>query len=225
MASTDDRPRFRDSQELRQGLDLLASPTLFASTNQSDYRWGRLHRIVFAHPLGGPFSNPAAGGAFPAPLAGCAAFPPTADSRPSMLRRIKARAQTADDFMFTDGPTHRTVVEARAGAMRAESIWPGGTSGVLGSPKLLPVPRALADERKPAAQARRRRSRPRRGRGREIPPGAAITALRKFDPRRAGLAQLAQSTVAPVARDQRRPARDLAFHVGGEFRGARSDWR
>src|SRR2546426_3314471 len=29
--------------------------------------------------------------------------------------------------------SHRTVVEARAGAMRAESIWPGGTSGVLGS--------------------------------------------------------------------------------------------
>jgi penicillin amidase len=45
-----------------------------------------------------------------------------------------ARGQTADDFMFRDGPAHRTVVEARAGAMRAKSIWPGGTSGVLGSP-------------------------------------------------------------------------------------------
>jgi penicillin amidase len=35
---------------------------------------------------------------------------------------------------FRVGPTHRTVVEARSDAMRAESIWPGGTSGVLGSP-------------------------------------------------------------------------------------------
>jgi penicillin amidase len=44
------------------------------------------------------------------------------------------RADTPDEFMFRDGPTHRTVVETRANAMHAESIWPGGTSGVLGSP-------------------------------------------------------------------------------------------
>jgi penicillin amidase len=133
MASTDDRRDFVILRSLRQGLDLLASPTLFASTNQSDYRWGRLHRIVFAHPLGGPFSIPPAGGAFPAPLAGVRGIPTDGGFQTVDASSHKARAQTADDFMFTDGPTHRTVVEARAGAMRAESIWPGGTSGVLGS--------------------------------------------------------------------------------------------
>src|SRR6266566_4819117 len=37
MASTDDRRDFVILRSLRQGLDLLASPALFASTNQSDY--------------------------------------------------------------------------------------------------------------------------------------------------------------------------------------------
>jgi len=133
MPSADDRRDFVILRSLRQGLDLLASPALFASTTQSDYRWGRLHRIVFAHPLGGPFSIPPAGGAFPAPLAGVRGIPTDGGFQTVDASSHKTRAQTADDFMFTDGPTHRTVVEARAGAMRAESIWPGGTSGVLGS--------------------------------------------------------------------------------------------
>src|SRR5438093_6791342 len=132
-ASTDDRRDFVILRSLRQGLDLLASPALFASTNQSDYRWGRLHRIVFAHPLGGPFSIPPAGGAFPAPLAGLRGIPTDGGFQTVDASSHKTRAQAADDFMFTDGPTHRTVVEARAGAMRAESICPGGTSGMLGS--------------------------------------------------------------------------------------------
>src|SRR5215471_1888184 len=44
---------------LRDGLTMLASPSFGAafheSTNQNDYRWGLLHRLVLAHPLGGPF--------------------------------------------------------------------------------------------------------------------------------------------------------------------------
>jgi hypothetical protein len=53
-------------QALRDTLDLLAS-NVFASafgnsTNQDDYRWGRLHRLVFAHVLGGTRSIPPAAG-------------------------------------------------------------------------------------------------------------------------------------------------------------------
>ena len=53
-------------RSLREALDALAGDAFAAafdrSTNQDDYRWGRLHRIVFDHQLGAPFSVPAAGG-------------------------------------------------------------------------------------------------------------------------------------------------------------------
>jgi penicillin amidase len=111
-------------RSLRAALDLAAGPQLFASTDQNDYRWGRLHRIVFRHPLGGPFNIPAGGGS----VATDGGFQTVDASSHS------ARASTAAGFMFRDGPNHRTVVETRADAMRAESVWPGGTSGVLGSP-------------------------------------------------------------------------------------------
>ncbi|HSU63417.1 MAG TPA: penicillin acylase family protein, partial [Burkholderiales bacterium] len=45
-----------------------------------------------------------------------------------------ARAKVPDDFMFTVIPSHRLVAEAGREGMRAADIWPGGTSGVLGSP-------------------------------------------------------------------------------------------
>jgi penicillin G amidase len=121
-------------RSLRAALDLLASAEFFGSANQSDYRWGRLHRVVFEHPLGGPFSIPPAGGAFPPPLAGVRGIPSDGGFQTVDASTHSVRADTPDEFMFSDGPAHRTVVEARADAMRAESIWPGGTSGVLGSP-------------------------------------------------------------------------------------------
>jgi penicillin amidase len=134
IASAADRRDFVILRSLRTGLDLLATPAFFDSANQNDYRWGRLHRVVFAHALDSVFSIPPAGGAFPAPLAGVRGIPTDGGFQTVDASTHNARGQTADDFMFHDGPAHRTVVEARAGAMRAESIWPGGTSGVLGSP-------------------------------------------------------------------------------------------
>ena len=134
ITSAADRRDFVILRSLRAGLDLLATPAFFGSANQDDYRWGRLHRVVFAHPLGSVFSIPPAGGAFPAPLAGVSGIPTDGGFQTVDASTHNARGQTPGDFMFKDGPAHRTVVEARAGAMRAESIWPGGTSGVLGNP-------------------------------------------------------------------------------------------
>jgi len=134
IASAADRRDLVILRSLRAGLELLATPAFFGSADQNDYRWGRLHRVVFAHPLDSVFSIPPAGGAFPAPLAGVRGIPTDGGFQTVDASTHNARGQTADDFMFRDGPAHRTVVEARAGAMRAESIWPGGTSGVLGSP-------------------------------------------------------------------------------------------
>ena len=52
-------------ESLQQGLDLLASnefaPAFNNSTDLADYRWGKLHRIVLAHPLGGSLNIPPPG--------------------------------------------------------------------------------------------------------------------------------------------------------------------
>ncbi|HSR52597.1 MAG TPA: penicillin acylase family protein [Acidobacteriota bacterium] len=53
-------------QSLNEALSVLSGPTLAPafnfSSNQSDYRWGRLHRVMLNHPLGGAFSIPPSGG-------------------------------------------------------------------------------------------------------------------------------------------------------------------
>jgi penicillin G amidase len=42
------------------------------------------------------------------------------------------RAATANGFMFSRGPVNRFVAEAGRPGVRAESAWPGGTSGIPG---------------------------------------------------------------------------------------------
>jgi penicillin G amidase len=124
---------------VRAGLDLLRSPAFapafHGSADQNDYRWGLLHRVVFAHPLPGPFSIPPAGGAFPQPLSGLRGIPTDGGFQTVDASTHNARGKAPDHFMFDWGPNHRTVVELRGGAIRAQSIWPGGASGVLGSPR------------------------------------------------------------------------------------------
>ena len=108
-------------------------PAFATSTDQNDYNWGKLHRIVFRHPLGGPFSIPPAGGAFPAPLAGLPGIPTDGGFGAPDASEHNARAQSVNDFMFGSGPVNRFVAEAGVPGVRAESVWPGGTSGVLGN--------------------------------------------------------------------------------------------
>ena len=107
-----------------------------------DYRWGMLHRITFAHPLGSPFSIPPAGGAFPPPLGAIPGIPTDGGFGAVDASNHDARAQTWTEFTFTNGPVNRFAAKAGALGVRAESVWPGGTSGVLGSPfyvNLLPL--------------------------------------------------------------------------------------
>jgi penicillin amidase len=121
---------------LQAALDLLASdafaPAFDNSTNQNDYRWGLLHRVVFDHPLGGPFSIPPRG------------LVPVAPDLPGVARAggfgavdassHNVRADSVNEFMFDSGPARRFVGELRADGPVAEEVIPGGTSGVLGSP-------------------------------------------------------------------------------------------
>lgn len=119
-------------------LELLASdefaPAFGNSTDQNDYRWGRLHRIVFAHPLGAdPFNVPNGGGLsdLDQDLPGVA--------RAGGFEVVDAsghssRAASVNGFMFSSGAARRTVAEMSPGSPNASEVIPGGRSGVMVSP-------------------------------------------------------------------------------------------
>jgi penicillin amidase len=128
-------------KSLQDALDLLAGPAFAKafnqSTNQDDYRWGRLHRIVFdGLAVGGPFSlpNPALG--YPPSFAGLSGFAVDGGYEAVDASSHGARADSADEFMFGSGPNRRYVGVPGVvpGSIDAETILPGGMSGVLTSP-------------------------------------------------------------------------------------------
>lgn len=140
MANTaETAPARRDILILKSVADALAllagddfKPAFANSTNQNDYRWGKLHRIVFAHPLGGQFNTPPAGGGFPAPLAGLTGIPVDGGFEVVDASSHNARGATLNGFMFGSGPVRRSVSEATPAGIRAVTSLPGGPSGVLG---------------------------------------------------------------------------------------------
>jgi penicillin G amidase len=124
---------------VKAALTKLAGPDFQAayggSTDQDDYHWGRLHRVVLDHPLGGPFSIPPAFGAFPPPLANLPGIPTDGGFDTVDASTHDPRADAVNEFGFGSGPANRYVSEPRApGDIRAESSLPGGTSGVPGTP-------------------------------------------------------------------------------------------
>jgi len=123
---------------LQQALDLLASDEFVAafanSSDIMDYRWGKLHRIVFAHPLGAdPFNIPNGGG-----------FMDLAPDLPGLARQggfeavdassHSARADSLNGFMFGRGPNRRFVGEMTPLGVDGFETIPGGQSGVFYSP-------------------------------------------------------------------------------------------
>jgi penicillin G amidase len=126
---------------LEQALDLLAGPEFAAafggSTDVGDYRWGLLHRIVFDHPLGPPFSIPPAGGGFVPNLPpGLPGVPVDGGFGVVDASSHSARADSVNDFMFGSGPVRRYVGSPgpQPGSILGWTAMPGGTSGVLGHP-------------------------------------------------------------------------------------------
>ncbi|MFP3940919.1 MAG: penicillin acylase family protein [Thermoanaerobaculia bacterium] len=125
-------------ESLRSALDLLASdtfaPAFGGSTDQEDYRWGRLHRIVFDHPLGGPFSIPEGGG-----LASVSPELPGI-ARAGGFGAVDAsshgaRADGPNEFTFGSGPARRFVGELTPqGPLPPLEVIPGGQSGIPGHP-------------------------------------------------------------------------------------------
>jgi penicillin amidase len=123
---------------LRDALTMLASPAFSAafqqSTNQNNYRWGLLHRLVLAHPLGGPFDVPPAFGQFPAPLPGLDGIPVDGGFETVDAATHPVRAADVNGFMFGSGPARRFVASTAPGHTAAVSALPGGTSADPASP-------------------------------------------------------------------------------------------
>jgi len=118
-------------------LDILASdemaPAFDNSTNLDDYRWGKLHRIVFDHPLSPALSIPPAG----SPLNLAPDLP--GFSRSGGMGSVdaashSARADGLNDFMFGSGPARRKIATMTPDGPNMLEVIPGGESGIPGSP-------------------------------------------------------------------------------------------
>ena len=124
-------------------LDRLASDDFKDAFNnsidQDDYRWGRLHRIVFAHPFGevaGNFNVPPGFGFFPPPLEGLAGIPTDGGFETVDAGNPKENIQTlnSNSFMFNAGPVDRFVSKMEPRKVKAKTALPGGESAIPGSP-------------------------------------------------------------------------------------------
>jgi penicillin amidase len=148
---------------LRSMADALAllsgpefAPAFGGSTDQDDYRWGRLHRLVLDSPLGEPFSIPPAGGAFPPPLADLPGIPTDGGSFVVDASNHDVRADSPEEFRFGSGPNRRYVGELAPDGIRAVSSLPGGASERLGSPFLVNLlPEWLSNDTYPVRRTRR----------------------------------------------------------------------
>jgi penicillin amidase len=128
-------------KSLQDALDRLAGPSFEAafqgSTNQDDYVWGRLHRIVFdGLAVGGPFSIPNGQLGFPASFADLPGLATDGGFGVVDASSHSARAASSNEFMFGSGPNRRYVgVPGTAkGSIEGRTVLPGGMSGVLTSP-------------------------------------------------------------------------------------------
>jgi penicillin G amidase len=125
-------------KSVADGMTMLASdefaPAFNKSANLSDYRWGKLHRVVFAHLMGNLYSPGAPFGQLPLPslanLPGIATDGGMSTVDPGTHN---ARAATLNGFMFTSGPNRRYVGDMNRVPIGQSSL-PGGVSGDPRSP-------------------------------------------------------------------------------------------
>lgn len=127
-------------QSLKNSLNLLASDAFSAafnrSTDQNEYRWGKLHRVTFAHPLGDllpGFSVPTGAG-FTNLAPGLPGISTDGGFEAVDASSHNPRAASLNAFTFANGPARRFVGEARTSGINAVQVIPGGASGIPSSP-------------------------------------------------------------------------------------------
>jgi penicillin amidase len=125
-------------KSIADGMTMLASddfaPAFNKSTNLSDYRWGKLHRVVFAHLMGNLYSPGAPFGQPPLPsLANLPGVARQGGMSTVDAATHNARANTVNGFMFTSGPNRRYVGDLGKVVVGQSSL-PGGVSGDPRSP-------------------------------------------------------------------------------------------
>ncbi len=123
---------------LQGALDRLASEDFAAafgeSENQDDYRWGKLHRVVLAHPLNNPMLNVPAAGGFSDVGEGLTGIARAGGFEAVDASSHSARARGVNSFMFSSGAARRGVATLTPEGPQAEEIVPGGRSGIFLSP-------------------------------------------------------------------------------------------
>jgi penicillin amidase len=123
-------------KSVAEALELLAgdpfAPAFGGSTDQDDYRWGKLHRVTFDAVLGPPWSIPPAGGITTVP--GLAGISTDGGFNTVDASSHNARADSVNEFTFGGGPVRRFVAQPGLAGMRARSSLPGGTSSTIGDP-------------------------------------------------------------------------------------------
>lgn len=149
VSSPSDRRDIYILQALKSGLSLLSGNSFknaFGnSTNQNDYRWGKLHRFVIPHVMGSVFNVPPAGGMFEHPLSNLAGIPVDGAWEAVDAAQNSFRADNENSFMWALGVSERSVAEGLPSGMVGVSSLPGGVSGVLGPGYLNLLPEYLVN--------------------------------------------------------------------------------
>ena len=136
IADAADRRDFLVLKSMTDALTLAASDNFRAafgnSTNQLDYRWGKLHRITLPSPLGAPYTVPSDGNRFTSPLPGLPGIPVDGAGHVPDVAGHPMRADAPERFTVAVVPVRRFVAQATPLGWRTVSSMQGGVSEDLG---------------------------------------------------------------------------------------------
>lgn len=137
IADAGDRRDFLILSSVGDALTLAAGDNFAAafgrSTDQSTYRWGKLHRVTLNSVAGAPYSIPSQGNRFTSPLPGLPGIPFDGGFAVPDVGNHNIRADRPEGFVATQGPNRRFVAQPTGIGMRSVSSLPGGASEDLGS--------------------------------------------------------------------------------------------
>jgi penicillin amidase len=137
IADPAERRDFLILSSVGDALTLAAGETFASafgrSTDQSTYRWGKLHRLTLSSPVGAPYTIPSPGNRFTSPLPGLPGIPFDGGSNVPDVSGPNLRADSPDRFTIQLIPNRRFVAQpAGIVGMRSVDSLPGGASEDLG---------------------------------------------------------------------------------------------